>query len=515
MKANHRSLLSVLVAVVLVTMFISYAKAEVLKVGVLCPLTGSFQQRGQQVRDSAISAQKEINAQGGILGRKIELIIEDSENDPRTAALAVTRLLTGEKIVLLIADNPKYLPKNIYDDVSNSDILLLSPDQQTNDMTTWAHSTIGKWAEAAKETNSFEKQKLLSFLQSHKSEPVISVPDHKGQEIASSGSSLLEQNPSQRKQIELGPLESISSMDLKEIIDSYNNKEKWSPNFFRNRRYCPNCTEFEGPGMQNTSFVLSYPQLIERKSSQNHLATSSVAYNQDGLVITEHMLNLGGNVLFRKSRPDKYSDNILGNGVLLNDRCILTAKHVAQAVENNPSDVTILLVGPNYQNLFSNLKYQNTRYINSGEDPDLGLIFIERISLSYEPCFPKLATEKVAVKHRIFSTGCAEFGDLPRLCTGIVTAEAKQRALDSTSKIILTSFGTNLRLFPSLSGSPVYSQETGQLVGILMGGHKLYSKAGSTLISVMNESMWENFDKWTWVVPIDHYRDNILYHLSN
>lgn len=52
------------------------------KIGVLAPVTGFMAGHGQGIRDGAKLAAQEINENGGIDGKKVELLIEDGKSDP-------------------------------------------------------------------------------------------------------------------------------------------------------------------------------------------------------------------------------------------------------------------------------------------------------------------------------------------------------------------------------------------------------------------------------------------------
>ncbi|MGI9951037.1 ABC transporter substrate-binding protein [Moorellaceae bacterium AZ2] len=78
-------------------------KGEPIKIGVIQPLTGPVAAAGTAVRDGAMIAADEINAAGGINGRPIELIVEDSANDPAVAASAANKLISRDNVVALIA----------------------------------------------------------------------------------------------------------------------------------------------------------------------------------------------------------------------------------------------------------------------------------------------------------------------------------------------------------------------------------------------------------------------------
>lgn len=72
----------------------SVASAATIKIGLMCPLTGSWASEGQDMKQIVELLASEVNAKGGLLGRKVEIITEDDGGDPRTAALAAQRLAT-------------------------------------------------------------------------------------------------------------------------------------------------------------------------------------------------------------------------------------------------------------------------------------------------------------------------------------------------------------------------------------------------------------------------------------
>src|SRR5262245_6610250 len=57
----------------------SAAAQDSIKVGVIQPLTGAFAASGNYVANGARIAADEVNAKGGVLGKKIELVIEDNK----------------------------------------------------------------------------------------------------------------------------------------------------------------------------------------------------------------------------------------------------------------------------------------------------------------------------------------------------------------------------------------------------------------------------------------------------
>lgn len=76
-------------------------KGGVLKIGICIPLTGPSAMTGEYAKRAATLAAEEINAAGGILGRKIELVFADDESNPAVGVAAAERLITKDKVEIL------------------------------------------------------------------------------------------------------------------------------------------------------------------------------------------------------------------------------------------------------------------------------------------------------------------------------------------------------------------------------------------------------------------------------
>ncbi|MBI1383388.1 MAG: ABC transporter substrate-binding protein [Rhizobiales bacterium] len=95
---------SVLLASALAAMMLAGpAKAEdTIKIGVTQPLTGAFAASGNYVADGARLAAEEINANGGVLGKKIELIIEDNKSNPTEAVATAEKLIVSNGVQVMM-----------------------------------------------------------------------------------------------------------------------------------------------------------------------------------------------------------------------------------------------------------------------------------------------------------------------------------------------------------------------------------------------------------------------------
>ena len=77
------------------------ARVEPIHVGVVHALSGPMAESERGLVDAARLAVEEINAEGGLLGRRLDLILADSRSDWTTAATEVERLILQERVSVL------------------------------------------------------------------------------------------------------------------------------------------------------------------------------------------------------------------------------------------------------------------------------------------------------------------------------------------------------------------------------------------------------------------------------
>src|SRR6478735_11619037 len=75
---------------------------EVIRIGVTQPLTGAFAASGNYVTQGAKIAEDQINAAGGVLGRKIQLIVEDNKSNPTEAVATAEKLISKDKVPVMM-----------------------------------------------------------------------------------------------------------------------------------------------------------------------------------------------------------------------------------------------------------------------------------------------------------------------------------------------------------------------------------------------------------------------------
>jgi branched-chain amino acid transport system substrate-binding protein len=100
-------LIGILVCLFLaIILIITQAKkeSEEIKIGAILPLTGSAAQFGQWKKEGIDIALNEINNSGGVNGKVIKVIYEDSQGDPKIGLAAIRKLMTVDNTKIVFSD---------------------------------------------------------------------------------------------------------------------------------------------------------------------------------------------------------------------------------------------------------------------------------------------------------------------------------------------------------------------------------------------------------------------------
>ncbi len=78
--------------------------ADPIKIGEFACLTGKDATFGQSQNKGIKLAEEEINAAGGVLGRPIEVVVEDNQSKPGESATVAKKLLSRDKVVAILGE---------------------------------------------------------------------------------------------------------------------------------------------------------------------------------------------------------------------------------------------------------------------------------------------------------------------------------------------------------------------------------------------------------------------------
>jgi branched-chain amino acid transport system substrate-binding protein len=79
-----------------------FAQQDPIKIGVIQPLSGPVAASGNYIRMGAEIGRDWINSRGGVLGRQVQLVIEDNKSDPKEAATAAEKLIVRDKVPVIV-----------------------------------------------------------------------------------------------------------------------------------------------------------------------------------------------------------------------------------------------------------------------------------------------------------------------------------------------------------------------------------------------------------------------------
>ena len=102
MKLKQGALLATLAAASTLALAQQGVSNTEITLGSIQDLSGPIAGFGKQARLGMLLAVDELNEQGGINGRKLKLIVEDSAYDPKKAVLAAQKLVNQDKIFMML-----------------------------------------------------------------------------------------------------------------------------------------------------------------------------------------------------------------------------------------------------------------------------------------------------------------------------------------------------------------------------------------------------------------------------
>ena len=121
------------------------------KIGAVLPLTGSAAVWGQNAKMGMDLAVKEINSGSRLGGRRITIIYEDSQSDPRMATSALQKLITYHRIQVVIGDIASSSVLAMAPIAERSRVVLLSPGASNPDISNAGEFVFRNWQSDALE----------------------------------------------------------------------------------------------------------------------------------------------------------------------------------------------------------------------------------------------------------------------------------------------------------------------------------------------------------------------------
>ena len=136
------------------------ASGDTIKIGTIQPISGKLSLYGTQTRDAIQMAVDEINEKGGVLGKKLVLVVKDDEANPEKTLNAFTKLASSDNIVGLVGALTSNCTLAITKQAQQRKIVMITPSS-TNDTVTDA----GDYIFRACYNDSFQGTVVAKFAQ--------------------------------------------------------------------------------------------------------------------------------------------------------------------------------------------------------------------------------------------------------------------------------------------------------------------------------------------------------------
>ncbi len=105
------------------------AQAEPLRIGCPLPLTGPFAALAADMQRGAQLAQDELNAKGGVMGRKVEVLFRDDELKPAVGAQRTKELIENQKCQFIVGGLAAHVQMAINEQTKKAKVLFISTSQ--------------------------------------------------------------------------------------------------------------------------------------------------------------------------------------------------------------------------------------------------------------------------------------------------------------------------------------------------------------------------------------------------
>ncbi len=136
--------------------------SDTIKIGLNLELSGAVAAYGNQEKEGAELAVEEINAKGGINGKKIELVIKDNKSDTAEAAAVAANLTTKENVVAIIGPATSGASKAQIPNVTKAKVPVITPSG-TDDAITVINDAVQEFIFRACFQDSFQGVILANY----------------------------------------------------------------------------------------------------------------------------------------------------------------------------------------------------------------------------------------------------------------------------------------------------------------------------------------------------------------
>jgi len=124
--AVHAVALTIFSALVIGVPWLTLAQQPI-RIGVSMALTGKYALQGGYARDGYQLCQTHVNAQGGVLGRPMELVIRDDRSEENTAIGVYEKLIAEDRVDAVLGPYSSPITDAVADVTEKHRKLLIAP----------------------------------------------------------------------------------------------------------------------------------------------------------------------------------------------------------------------------------------------------------------------------------------------------------------------------------------------------------------------------------------------------
>lgn len=142
------------------------AEAGTIKVGLLAPLSGAVPTFGISTKEGTEMAVKEWNDKGGVLGKKIELVVADSQCSADPAVNAANKLLDQDKVQFIVGEVCSSASIPVTEITNSKAIVQISPTSTNAKVTLDAEGKVKQYTFRACFIDDFQGLVMAKFAMS-------------------------------------------------------------------------------------------------------------------------------------------------------------------------------------------------------------------------------------------------------------------------------------------------------------------------------------------------------------
>jgi branched-chain amino acid transport system substrate-binding protein len=141
----------------------SAGQSGTIKVGLLAPLSGAVPTFGVSTQQGAEMAIKEWNAKGGVLGKKIELVVADSQCSADPAVNAANKLIDQDKVKYIVGEVCSSASIPVSQITNQKKVLQISPTSTNPSVTVDAKGVVKPYTFRACYDDNFQGEVMAKF----------------------------------------------------------------------------------------------------------------------------------------------------------------------------------------------------------------------------------------------------------------------------------------------------------------------------------------------------------------